>query len=137
MQSILDAICDLINTALDDENTKVVVGALPSHEGVSIQQAGGGIEADYIPKTQVHRSNFAINSKYRVQETAIQKLDAISYGLVKRIAYPETEEYQITNIQVTGENSFLGQEENETYLYGMSIVVFWFDKRQAEDYPRG
>lgn len=134
MRSILDAICDLIE---DGTDIPVVVGSLPPHEGVAIQLATGAVESAYLPRTNLHRDTYVINAKYADQKTAIDNLNAIHEALTKRIGYPEDDEWQISVIATSTSPDYLGQEGNEYYLYGSSIVVKWYDRRMAVDLPQG
>lgn len=134
MRSIIDAICDLIE---DTTDISVVIGSLPSHEGVGVQIATGTIEAPYLPRTNLHRDTYVINAKYKNQKTAIDNLNAIHEALTKRIGYPQDDEWQIAMIATSTAPDYLGQEGNEYYLYGSSIVVKWYDRRMAVDLPQG
>lgn len=132
MKSILDAVLSIITTKT---TYAPVVGSLPSREGVSVQIATGAIESAYLPRTEVHSDTLAINAKYRSQVDAITALDTIHTALTKRIGYSHTSEWQITDITTLTAPDYLGQEGNEFYLYGSSVVVKWFDRRKAGDTP--
>lgn len=132
MKSILDAVLSLITTKT---TYSPVVGSLPSREGVAVQIATGAIESAYLPRTELHRDTLVINAKYKSQADAINALDTIHKALTKRIGYSHATEWQIVNISTSTAPDYLGQEGNEWYLYGSSVVVEWYDRRKAEDTP--
>lgn len=132
MKDIIDYVCDLIE---DETGITPVVGAMPPTDGVGIQQSSGSIVSGYLPRTSLHRTTLVINSKNRSQETALENLTDIHEALTKRIGYESTNSYQITTIRTVNSPDFLGQENDEAYMYGSAVEVLWFDRKKAVDTP--
>ena len=133
MIDIIDEVCDIIEAEI--KNIKLVVGAMPPLNGVGIQQSSGSVLSEYLPRTALHRTTLVINSKNSDQKTALQNLVDIHLVLTKRIGYQSTEDWQITNIRTVNAPDFLGQENDEAYMYGSAVEVLWYDKIKAEDTP--
>ena len=132
MTDIVNVVCDII-----ENNTEYtpVVGAMPPVDGIGIQQSSGIVLAEYLPRTELQRTTLVINAKNRQQEVALQTLVDIHKCLTKRIGYPSTADYQIVTIRVVNSPNFLGQENDETYMYGSAVEVIWYDRQKAEDTP--
>lgn len=132
MTDIVDVVCDIIE---DDTEYTPVVGAMPPTDGIGIQQSSGSVVAEYLPRTDLNRTTLVINAKNKRQEVALQTLVDIHECLTKRIAYPSTSAWQITTIRTVNSPNFLGQENDESYMYGSAIEVLWFDRKKAVDTP--
>ena len=132
MKDIIDYVCDLIEA---ETNISPVVGAMPPTDGVGIQQSSGSVMSEYLPRTSLHRTTLVINAKNRSQATALQNLVDIHEALTKRIGYESTDAYQITTIRTVNSPDFLGQENDEAYMYGSAVEVLWFDRKKAVDTP--
>ena len=132
MTDIVDVVCDIIE---DDTEYTPVVGAMPPIDGIGIQQSSGSVVAEYLPRTDLNRTTLVINAKNKRQEVALQTLVNIHECLTKRISYPSTSAYQITTIRTVNSPNFLGQENDESYMYGSAIEVLWFDRKKAVDTP--
>lgn len=113
----------------------VVIGSLPSKEGVSISLTAGNPVNNYRQKQSNNRLVFAINSKFKKQADALKVLCDIHEALIKRGGYDSGDDWQITYIDTNTVPTYLGQEGNEWYLYGSSIVVSWYSSGKATDYP--
>ena len=132
MTDIVDVVCDIIE---DDTEYTPVVGAMPPIDGIGIQQSSGGVVAEYLPRTDLNRTTLVINAKNKRQEVALQTLVNIHECLTKRISYPSTSAYQITTIRTVNPPNFLGQENDESYMYGSAVEVLWYDRKKAVDTP--
>lgn len=133
MTDIIDEVCDMIEDEMS--GIHLVVGAMPPLGGVGIQQSSGSIISEYLPRTSYHRTTLVVNSKDRKQSKALQNLVDIHRILTKRIGYPCTDDWQITSIRTVNEPDFLGQENDESYMYGSAIEVLWYDRLKAADTP--
>lgn len=132
MNDIVNYVCDLI----EDETTLTpVVGAMPPLGGIGVQQSSGSVVSEYLPRTALNRTTLVINSKDRNQSTALQNLVDIHEALTKRIGYETTNGYQILSVRTSTAPDFLGQENDESYMYGSSVEVLWYDKKKAVDTP--
>lgn len=132
MIEIVNEVCDMIE---DELNLKPVVGALPPTDGVAIQQSSGSVVEAYLPRTGLNRTTLVVNAKNKDQGKALQDLVDIHTVLTKRIGYPSTDTWQITTIRTVNAPDFLGQENDESYLYGSAIEVLWYDRKKAVDTP--
>lgn len=132
MTDIVDVVCDIIEN--DTEYTPVV-GAMPPIDGIGIQQSSGSVVAEYLPRTDLNRTTLVINAKNKRQEVALQTLVNIHECLTKRISYPSTSAFQITTIRTVNSPNFLGQENDESYMYGSAVEVLWYDRKKAVDTP--
>jgi len=132
MTQILDWICDLIEEQSEGA-IKPVIGSLPPMGGVAIQQSSGNVIAPYFPRSQAIRETYVVNAKSDSQYTAMQLLETVHQILTKRTAYGETDDWQIITIRTLNTPDYLGQENNEAYLYGSSIEVSYFDRIQADN----
>lgn len=132
MTQIIDYICNLIEEQTQNE-IKPVIGSLPPVGGVAIQQSSGNVSAPYFPRTQAIRETYVVNSKSESQHEALQMLERVHKILTKRTAYDTTNEWQIITIRTLNTPDFLGQENNECYLFGSSIEVTYFDRMKANN----
>lgn len=132
MTDIVDYVCDLIE---DETGLIPVVGAMPPIEGIAVQQSSGSVVSEYLPRTALNSTTLVVNSKSSSQTTALTSLTDIHEALTKRIGYETTNGYQILSIRTVNSPTFLGQENDESYMYGSSIQVLWFDKKKAVDTP--
>lgn len=133
MIDIINEVCDILEEELPD--VRVVVGAMPPLGGVGIQQSSGSVLSAYLPRTGLNRTTLVINAKDRDQETAMQTLVDIHRVLTKRIGYPSDSDWQIATIRTVNAPDFLGQENDESYMYGSAVEVLWFDRIKAVDTP--
>lgn len=130
MVEIINAVCDIIEEELE---VTPVIGAMPPIGGVAIQQSSGSVVSAYFPRTGLNRTTLVVNAKDSEQEKAMEVLVDIHKVLTKRFAYPSTEEWQIATIRTVNSPDFLGQENDESYMYGSAIEVLWYDRIKAED----
>ena len=129
MTQILDWIIDFIKT---ETAYSPVVGAVPPVGGVAIAQSGGTIQTPYFVRTGAVREVYAINAKGVSQKDTLLCLETIHEKLTKIYDYGHTESWQIATIRTLNAPNYLGQENNENYLYGSSIEVLYYDRRKAE-----
>ena len=132
MKDIIDEVCDMIEDGL---GIVPVIGAMPPSDGVAVQISSGSVVAEYLPRTALQRTTLVVNAKNHQQGVALQNLVDIHVLLTKRIAYPSTDDWQITTIRTVNHPDFLGQENDESYMYGSAIEVLWYDRVKAEDTP--
>lgn len=132
MIAILNWICDLIEGETEGAIVPKV-GAVPPMGGVGIQQSSGNVQSEFFPRTRAVRETYVINSKSADQRSGLALLERIHEILTKRLGYDSTEDWQIATIRTLSEPDYLGQEDNEAYLYGSSIEVIYYDKKKATD----
>lgn len=130
MKDIIDAVCDLIE---DLTELKPVVGAMPPNGGVAVQQSSGSVISAYLPRTGLNRTTVVINSKDKSQANALEMLTTVHRALTKMFGYESTEDWQIATIKVVNSPDFIGQENDESYMYGSAVEVLWYDRLMAEN----
>lgn len=126
-------VLDYLISTLKAEGIAVVVGAMPPKGGVvAIQQSSGSVIAPYNTRSQAIRETYVVNAKDKKQKTAMTLLEQVHAILTKKKGYTSDSSYQIACISTLNLPDFLGQENNESYMYGSSIEVLVYDRRQAE-----
>lgn len=130
MKDIVNAVCDLIEALTE---LKPVVGAMPVNGGVAVQQSSGSVISAYLPRTELHRTTLVINSKDKSQVNALDNLTNVHKALTKKFGYSSTDDWQIATIRVVNSPDFIGQENDESYMYGSAVEVLWYDRVKADD----
>ncbi len=107
----------------------ILIGALPADNGICCTIAGGWPEATFIDKGMSYELSLVLNGKHQSQQVVSDTLNDIHQALTQTKTYPQTDAYQITNIETTASPSYIEREENKQYLYGSSLKVrFYFRK---------
>lgn len=107
--------------------SKIGIGPLPPDNGISIAWSTGNLNTFLDKKTAVSMTA-VLNAKHERQQVVSDALGRIHTALNMRKSYPETDNYQITNIETLGPPSYLGREENKQWLYGSSLTVKFYLK---------
>lgn len=131
MTEILTYIVGLIKTG-SESRISPKIGAIPPLGGVGIQQSSGSVTAPFLPRTGAIRETYVINAKNKNQKTALQTLEEIHRILTKRFGYQTTDSYQIATIKTLNLPDYLGQDNDESYMFGSSVEVIYYDRRKAE-----
>ena len=122
---VLTSVISLAEQA--DLYSHIVIGPMPPKNGISIAWATGNLNTFLNKKAAVVMSA-VLNCKNSDQEIASDTLGIIHTFLNMRKNYPESDNFQITNIKTTSAPSYLGREENDQWLYGSSLEVKFFLK---------
>lgn len=122
MTEILEWICE----QLELEGIEPVIGALPVEGKVAIA-IGSGTRENFLARTGVINLSLVVNSKSKSQKEALDLLSETHDILTRKNG--STRRYQIADIRVQNVPSYLGQENDESYLYGSSLTIALYDKR--------
>ena len=107
----------------------ILIGALPADNGICCTIAGGWPEATFIDKGMSYELSLVLNGKHANQQTVADTLNDIHQALTQTKTYPQTDAYQITNIETTASPSYIEREENKQYLYGSSLKVRFYYRK--------
>ena len=122
MTEVLEWICE----QLELEGIEPVIGALPVEGKVAIAISSGTRE-NFLARTGVINLSLVVNSKSKSQKEALDLLSEAHDILTRKNG--STRRYQIADIRVQNVPSYLGQENDESYLYGSSLTIALYDKR--------
>lgn len=122
---VLAAVVELANQT--NPYAKVTVGPLPPNNGISISWSAGSLNTFMDKKAAVSMSA-VLNAKHKDQRKAADALGKIHTALNMTKIYPQTGNFQITNIETIGAPCYLGREQNQQWLYGSSLEVKFFLK---------
>lgn len=107
----------------------ILIGALPADNGICCTIAGGWPEATFIDKGMSYELSLVLNGKHESQQVVSDTLNDIHQALTQTKTYPQTDAYQITNIETTASPSYIEREENKQYLYGSSLKVRFYYRK--------
>lgn len=107
----------------------ILIGALPADNGICCTIAGGWPEATFIDKGMSYELSLVLNGKHQSQQVVSDTLNDIHQALTQTKTYPQTDAYQITNIETTASPSYIEREENKQYLYGSSLKVRFYYRK--------
>lgn len=107
----------------------ILIGALPADNGICCTIAGGWPEATFIDKGMSYELSLVLNGKHESQQMVSDTLNDIHQALTQTKTYPQTDAYQITNIETTASPSYIEREENKQYLYGSSLKVRFYYRK--------
>lgn len=104
------------------------IGSLPVDNGISMYLGAGATDQTFLDKGATYNIPVVINAKHSNQLMCLQALSSIHTHLSKLKDYPNTDDYQILNIQTTTSPNSIGQEANSQYLYGSILEVSFYIK---------
>lgn len=107
----------------------ILIGALPADNGICCTITGGWPEATFIDKGMSYELSLVLNGKHESQQVVSDTLNDIHQALTQTKTYPQTDAYQITNIETTASPSYIEREENKQYLYGSSLKVRFYYRK--------
>lgn len=108
-----------------------LVGALPTSEGVAVYIASGNIIDESRTRSHYGRCIITVNAKSKNQKDALQWLDTIHSNFNAERDFLNNDQIQITTIRTNTVPTYTGQQENEYYLYGSSLEIRFFEKREV------
>ena len=127
INDVLLAVMDMATETAPYAN--LVIGAMPADNSISFAIGAGYPEATFNDKGFSYDLNLVINGKNANQQLVSDTLNDIHQYLTQTKNYPETETYQINNIDTTASPSYIGREENKQYLYGSSVRVRFYYRK--------
>lgn len=110
----------------------IVVGSLPPDEGICITASAGSPRATDLERANAFTVYAVLNAKSADQKKAADALGDIHEKLTHRHDYPNTANYQITNIGTVAAPSLIGREANSQWLYGSSIRIDFYFRNVPE-----
>ena len=121
INDIITAVIDLMEAT--DPYADIVIGALPPDNGIAVYMASGSPNVTFCNKRIVYDFNLTLNGKHASQHTVSTALNAIHAALTTTKDYPDTDYWQICDIETIALPSYLNREQNNQYLYGSSLRV--------------
>lgn len=122
---VLTSVISLAEQA--DLYSHIVIGPMPPKNGISIAWATGNLNTFLNKKAAVVMSAVFKLQKFR-SGNRVGYFGENSHVFKYAKNYPESDNFQITNIKTTSAPSYLGREENDQWLYGSSLEVKFFLK---------
>ena len=107
----------------------IVVGALPPLDGVSMAITTGMTESTYLNKGFSQHISVVINAKSTDQQNAFEWLSLIHEAITMTESYPSGTNWQITNIESSELPTYIDREQNNQYLYGSAVRVYYYIKK--------
>lgn len=104
----------------------ITAGALPADNGICMTWASGAPQTTFLTKGMPYQMSVVCNGKHTSQRAVSEALGAIHLALTKTKDYPNTPQWQITNIETIAAPSYIGREQNSQWLYGSSLRVKFF-----------
>ena len=106
----------------------IVVGALPPLDGISMAISTGTTNETMLNKGQLQQFSVVINAKSSNQQNALEWLALIHEALTFTKTYPSGANWQITNIESSELPCYIDREQNNQYLYGSAVRVYYYMK---------
>ena len=118
----------IINMAmLTKPYAQIVLGSMPPDNGIALT-AYGGPDSLMLDIGAEQRLNIVLNGKNSDQLTVVQALNAIHRELTFRKDFPSGLGWQIYSIQTVASPRLLGREQNNQWLYGSSLVAYFYQE---------
>ena len=122
---VLTTVVTLINNL--DLYAVATIGALPPTNGISVAWTSSTNNLFFDKKATVEMTAL-VNAKNSDQQIALEALSDIHTSLNFMTAYPETDNFQITNIETSSAPTYMGRESNNQWLYGSSLTIKFYLK---------
>lgn len=107
----------------------IVIGSLPPLDGISMAISTGVTNDTMLDKGMTQQISVVINSKSSNQQNALEWLALIHEALTMTESYPSGTNWQITNIESSELPTYIDREQNDQYLYGSAVRVFYYIKK--------
>lgn len=107
----------------------IVIGSLPPLDGISMAISTGVTNDTMLDKGMTQQISVVINSKSSNQQNALEWLALIHEALTMTETYPSGTNWQITNIESSELPTYIDREQNNQYLYGSAVRVFYYIKK--------
>lgn len=102
--------------------TDIIIGALPVSDGLCMQISSGAPATTFLNKGMPYEFNVVFNGKHSNQQTVSDTMNNIHLALTQTKNYPQTDEYQITDIETITTPFYLDREDQQ-WLYGSSLRI--------------
>ena len=129
INDVFTAVIGLMNT----ETRTVIIGALPPDNGFAAYISGGSPDSTFIDKEFAYEILVSLEAKNVSQKAASDALNDIHQSLTQAREYPETNAYQITNVETVTTPYYVGREQNSQHIYGSTLrIKFYYKKGTIE-----
>ena len=128
------------NIAVTAETTEpyasIVYGSDPPENGICMIWGAGFPEETHLDKGMLYELPLLLNGKNRSQETVLNTSTAIHELLTKETDYANlsTDDVQVIAIETTASPSIVGREQNNQWLCGSSLVVYFYWRTKEDAY---
>lgn len=126
INEVLIAVIGLINEL--SPYATATIGALPADNGISCYIATGSPETTFMTKGMAYQMTVTLNGKHTNQQTVSDTLNNIHKSLTQKKSYPQTDDYQITDIGTVSSPNYIERDANRQYLYGSALQIKFFLK---------
>ena len=124
-----DMFTSVVSMAQTAVTPTIVVGSLPPLDGISMAITTGMTESTYLDKGLSQHISIVINAKSSDQQNALEWLALINEALTLTESYPSGTGWQITNIESSELPMYMDREQNNKYLYGSAVRVYYYIKK--------
>ena len=129
MSDYQDMFLHVISMAQTAVTPSIVVGSLPPLDGISMAVSTGATNDTMLDKGLTQQISVVINSKSSDQQNALEWLALIHEALTMTESYPSGTNWQITNIESSELPTYIDREQNNQYLYGSAVRVYYYIKK--------
>lgn len=129
MSSLQEIFTSVVTLAQAAVSPSIVAGALPPLDGVSMAISTGATEDTMLDKGLKQQISVVINAKSSDQQNALEWLALIHEALTMTESYPTGTNWQITNIESSELPTYIDREQNNQYLYGSAVRVYYYVKK--------
>lgn len=127
---IINAVIQMADSFIAPASYGIKVGPMPANESIVIAPASGAPESTSLDKGQAMILNVVLNGKSTDQAALAKKLSEIHVNLTQAKAYPDNGVFQITDIRTITLPHYLGREPNNQWLYGSSLGIHYYARKQ-------
>ena len=123
---VIDLIANLAETT--EPYAGIVYGSDPPLNGICMIQNGGYAQETHLDKGMLYSVPVLINGKHTNQQMVLDALTAIHEALTKKTNYNDvsTDAVQVVDIATTAAPSVIGREQNNQWIVGSSIGVYFY-----------
>lgn len=129
MSSLQEIFTNVVTLAQAAVSPSIVAGALPPLDGVAMAISTGATDDTMLDKGLKQQISIVINSKSSDQQNALEWLALIHEALTMTESYPTGTNWQITNIESSELPTYIDREQNNQYLYGSAVRVYYYVKK--------
>lgn len=133
MSDFQDMFTNVLNLAQAAVTPSIVIGPLPPLDGISMALTSGSTDTTSLDKGQRQTVSIVINAKSSNQQNALEWLALIHEALTLTESYPSGTNWQITNIESSELPSYIDREQNDQYLYGSAVRVYYYIKKGTQN----
>ena len=129
MSGFQDMFTHVVSMAQTAVTPVIVIGSLPPLDGISMAISTGITNDTMLDKGLKQQISVVINAKSSNQQNALEWLALIHEALTLTESYPSGTNWQITNIESSELPTYIDREQNNQYLYGSAVRVYYYIKK--------